>query len=98
MFLQDDVENLQMNRGGFSPRKVSGLALSWVDLLQDPISPTHYSRNDAARGGLWYVMLFPTTQPKTPSLLYNRIEQCFAAHIVDSCQQYETLLLSLSRV
>ena len=38
MFLQDDVENLQMSRGGFSPRKVSGLALYWVDLLHDPIS------------------------------------------------------------
>jgi hypothetical protein len=25
---------------------------------------------------------------KTPSLLLNRTEQCFAAHIVHTCQQY----------
>jgi hypothetical protein len=28
------------------------------------------------------------TRQKTPSPLLNRIEQCFAAHVVHTCQQY----------
>ncbi len=43
-----------------------------------------------------YVTLIGTwhwdTQLKTLGLLYYRIEQRFAAHIVHSCQQYETIL------
>ncbi len=38
------------------------------------------------------------TPPKTLSLQYNRIEQCFSAHNVHSRQQYETILFSLSQM
>ena len=46
-----------------------------------------------------YRMLFSAvlmnTQQKTHNLFWpdeNRIEQCFAAHIVQGCQQYRTLV------
>ena len=29
-----------------------------------------------------------TTRQKMPSLLLNSTEQCFAAHVVHTCQQY----------
>ena len=39
-----------------------------------------------------------TTRQKMPSLLLNSTEQCFAAHVVHTCQQYWTILLSLNIV
>jgi hypothetical protein len=39
---------------------------------------------------------FSITRQKTPSPLLNRTEQCFAAHVVHTCQQYWTILLSLN--
>jgi hypothetical protein len=33
------------------------------------------------------LLVLPTRQ-KTPSPLLNRTEQCFAAHVVHTCQQY----------
>ena len=34
----------------------------------------------------WLIAYY--TRQKTPSPLLNRIEQCFAAHVVHTCQQY----------
>ena len=47
-------------------------------------------------GSFYFISLY--TAKNSEPAEYNCIEQCFAAHIVDSCQQYETILLSLNRV
>jgi hypothetical protein len=40
-------------------------------------------------GNRWNILGFNfTTRQKTPSPLLSMIEQCFAAHVVHTCQQY----------
>ena len=38
--------------------------------------------------GIPFSLAYTVTRQKTPSPLLNRIEQCFAAHVVQTCQQY----------